>query len=330
MLPGMAAVLVWTGVQLGSLEVSAQPIYSPHGCRTRVGRAHKRRRCVACVRRAGMVFHQQGGAAGFCRPKAAPMPNFIRAEPGCVARIGRMPKRHRCIACVRRGGVFHQQGGAAGFCKGGRAPAPVVDIIRALPGCTSRIGRPGKRQRCIVCLRRGGVFHKQGGAAGFCKGGAPLAPAGVVITSRPGCVTHIGRHSKRQRCKVCVRGGGAFHRQGGAAGFCRNRAAAPPPPPPPAAGPIRVKPECVARIGRPAKRGRCIACVRRGGVFHKRRGSAGFCAEPVAPAPARGFIRSVHDCRTRIGRRSKQRRCIACVRRGGRFLKQGAAHGLCR
>ena len=375
MLPGMAALLVWTGVQLGSLEVSAQPILSPHGCRTRVGRRHKRHRCLACVRRAGMVFHKQGAAAGFCRPKAVHRSGIIRAEPGCVARIGRLTKRHRCVACVRRGGVFHKRGATAGYCRGGKAPAPVVGMIRAEAGCISRIGRlpkrqrciacvhrggvfhkqggsrgfckggaalnqirtgPGcaarigrvpKRQRCMVCVRRGGVFHKQGAAAGFCKGGAPLPPAGVVIATRPGCVTHIGRIAKRRRCKACVRKGGVFHRQGGGAGFCRGRAVAPHPR---AAGPIRAAPGCVARIGRITKRQRCIACVHRGGVFHKRGGSRGFCAGPVAPTPAPAFIRSVHGCRTRIGRVSKRRRCIACVRRGGRFLKQGAAHGLCR
>ncbi len=421
----LAAVVVWTGIQLGSLEVSAQPIYSPQGCRGRIGRIQKRRRCVACVRRAGMVFHKQGAGIGRCRHKAAhvPAPAVIRAAPGCRARIGRVSKRRRCIACVRRGGVFHKRGAAAGFCRGGAKPAPAPDIVRAEPGCAARVVRPAKRQRCLSCIHRGGVFHKQGGgagfcrggvaavliravpgcrarigrvnkrrrcvacvrrggvfhkrgaavgfcaggapvdqirtkpgcaarvgrlskrqrcmvcvgrggvfhkrgaAAGFCRGGAPLAPKGVIVRTRPGCVTHIGRVHKRRRCVACVRRGGAFHRQGGAAGFCEVRK---PAPPPPAAGPIRAEPGCVARIGRVNKRRRCIACVRRGGVFHKRGAAHGFCAGPAAPRPHVGIIRSVHGCRTRIGRLSKRRRCIACVRRGAVFHKRGAAHGFCR
>lgn len=421
----LAAVVVWTGVQLGSLEVSAQPILSPHGCRTRIGRAHKRRRCIACIRRAGRVFHKQGTGPGVCQVKAVPRHAGIRAEPGCVARIGKPHKRGRCIACVRRGGVFHKRGAGAGHCRGGRAVAPPPDIIRAEAGCVSRVARPQKRGRCIACVHRGGVFHKQGGgagfcrggavkrlihaepgcvarigrlpkrqrciscvrrrgvfhkrgaahglckggvavdhirrrrgcrarigripkrqrcmacvsrggvfhkqgpAAGFCHGGAPLANKGVVVTTRPGCVTHIGRLPKRKRCMACVHRGGVFHRQGGAAGFCKGRHA--PPPPPPAAGPIRAEPGCVARIGRLRKRGRCIACVRRHGVFHKRGRSAGFCAGRPAPAPHhRGLIRSVHACRKHIGRAGKRRRCVACVRRGGKFHRQGAARGFCR
>ncbi len=377
----LAAVMVWTGIQLDSLEVSAQAIHNRNECRARIGRVGKRRRCVACVRRANRVFHKQGGGHGFCRTRAvAPAPGIIRGAAGCRARIGRIGKRKRCISCVHRGGVFHKRGAGAGFCHGGAA----VDQIRAAAGCRARVGRIGKRKRCIscvhrggvfhrqgapqpgilqpagaavgfcrgalpagqlrngagcvarvmripkrkrclVCVNRGGTFHQQGAAAGFCRGGAPLVNKGVVVTNAPGCVTHIGRAKKRRRCRACVIRGGVFHRQGGAAGFCRTHA-----PRPPAAGPIRHAAGCRSRIGRPVKRSRCITCVHRGGAFHKRGSSAGFCAGPVAPKPRPGVLRTVHQCRTAIGRHSKKRRCIACVRRGGRFHRQGAAHGFCR
>ena len=323
----LAAVMVWTGIQLDSLEVSAQAISSPPECRARIGRVNKRRRCVACVRRAGMMFLKQGAGHGHCRsrvvaPPAAP--RIIRSIPGCRAHSGRLKKQARCEACVHRGGAFHKQGGGHGFCRAG-VVAPAPHIIRAAAGCHARIGRLGKRQRCVACVRRGGVFHKQGAAAGFCRGGAPLVNKGVVITTSPACVAHIGRPNKRRRCQACVIRGMVFHRQGGAAGFCRPRAA-----PPAAAGPIRHAAGCRARVGRLSKRNRCIACVHRGGTFHKRGGSTGFCAESVAPKHRPGVLRTVHQCRTSIGRHSKKRRCIACVRRGGRFLRQGAAHGICR
>ena len=377
-LASLAAVIVWTGVQLGSLEVSAQPIYSAHQCRTSIRRHNKRQRCMACVGHAGRVFHKQGNGAGSCQNKAVHAPGPIRSRHDCESRIRRVGERGRCLACVGRGGLFHKQGAGAGFCKGGVVPHHGGDAIRGEPGCRARIGRVGKQRRCLACVRHGGVFHKRGASAGhcqnvapgeirtrpacaarvvrlpkrqrcmacvdrggvfhpqgmgagFCRGGAPLAPRGVVVSTMPGCVTHIGRPGKRRRCQACVVKGGIFHRQGGGAGFCHRGAhTAPPPPPPPAAGPIRAEPGCMARIGRPGKRRRCLACVRSGRVFHKRGRSSGFCAGPVVPRPTPGIIRTVHQCRTHIGRVSKQRRCVACVRRGGRYHNQGAAHGFCR
>ena len=148
------------------------------GCETRVVRAGKRRRCIACVR-GGRVFHQRGAGHGFCGgPKAAPPPprgvGKVRSARGCETRVGRLSKRRRCIACVRRGGVFIKQGAAAGFCTGGRVTAPPPRVvpgqrIRSPHGCRSRVRIPSKRRRCVACVRRGGVFHKQGGGAGFCR-----------------------------------------------------------------------------------------------------------------------------------------------------------------
>lgn len=274
---------------------------------------------------------------------ADPAPDAIRTPEGCQRRIVSDSKRLRCIACVKRGFHFHKRGAAGGFChKPGRlspaTKAVVADRIRTVKGCEMRVTRLPKRKRCVACVESGRVFQKQGAAAGFCKAapGPGVAAAAVVVTAirnPEGCRARIGRVPKRRRCIACVKRGHVFQQQGAAAGFCRKPGAASVAATV-AATAIRTPAGCRKRIARRPKRQRCIACVKRGHIFQKQGTNPGFCRAPAPPPPppaGGSAIFGVAGCKSRIARVPKQRRCIACVSRPGHvFMKQGAGRGFCR
>jgi len=282
-----------------------------------------------------------GLVAGFTPNMALadPAPDAVRSAAGCRGRIVHLPKRRRCVACVARGHHFHKRGAAAGLChKPGRlspaAKAVVANRVRTVGGCASRIARLPKRRRCIACVKRGHVFQKQAGGAGFCKAGpGPGAAAAAVVATAirtpRGCRTRIGRIPKRRRCLACVARHHVFQKQGADAGFCRRPGAAPVAATV-AATAVRTPAGCRTRITRLPKRRRCIACVRRGHIFQKQGTNPGFCRAP-APRPGVGAVYTAGGCRTRIAQVPKRRRCIACVTRPGHvFMKQGAERGFCR
>jgi hypothetical protein len=284
-----------------------------------------------------------GLIAGFGASNGAladPAPDVVRTPAGCQRRIVRVPKRRRCLACVKRGFHFHKRG-AGGFChKPGRlspaTKAVVADRIRSVKGCAIRVPRLSKRKRCVACVKSGRVFQKQVATAGFCVAGpGPGAAAAAVVATAirhpVGCKTRIARLPKRQRCIACVNRGFVFQRQGAAAGFCRKPGAAPVAATV-AATAIRTPAGCRTRIARLPKRQRCVACVRRGQIFQKQGTNPGFCRAPTPPPQAGGnAIFGVAGCKTRIAQVPKQRRCVACVSRPGHvFMKQGARRGFCR
>ncbi len=88
---------------------------------------------------------------------------------------------------------------------------------------------------------------------------------------------------------------------------------------------VRHKGGCVARIARKGKRARCVACIQRGGHFHKRGGGVGFCHA----RPRQGVIYTKAGCATRVGRPAKRKRCMVCVHHGGAFQKMGWHRGYC-
>ena len=93
----------------------------------------------------------------------------------------------------------------------------------------------------------------------------------------------------------------------------------------PGPGVIRLKAGCVAKVARPKKRVRCVACIKKGGHFHKRGGKAGFCHW----RPKDGVIHGKGGCKTRIVKPGKKARCKACVAKGGWFHKMGGKRGYC-
>lgn len=88
---------------------------------------------------------------------------------------------------------------------------------------------------------------------------------------------------------------------------------------------VRFKVGCVNRIARKPKRARCVACVHRGGHFHKRGARPGFCHI----RPVHGVIYTKPGCVARIGRKQKRNRCLVCIHRGGTFQKMGVHPGYC-
>jgi len=277
---------------------------------------------------------------------ADPAPDAIRTAAGCRSRVGRIPKRKRCIACVSRiKHHFHQRGAAAGLChaNGAVSPATVaaalvaVDAVRTVEGCNKRIAKRPKRERCVVCVKSGRLFQQQGAGVGagegFCRpapgpAAAAVAVAATAIRTPKGCEGRIVRLPKRKRCMACVAKGHVFQQQGAGAGFCRPPGAA-------AIGAtvaataVRSVEGCNKRIAIPHKRKRCVACVSKGHIFQKQGGGAGFCRAPQ-PQPEGAGIRTARGCEGRIAKLPKRRRCIACVSSGRVFLKQGAGVGLCR
>lgn len=329
----ISAFLVVAGIHVGVPRAEAEPaIRTTSGCRAKIVKRSKRKRCVICVR-AGNVFQRQGVGVGFCRAKAvAPAPavaaaatmavvaaDTIHLVGGCRKRLARLPKRKRCIACVNLGMVFQSQGTGAGFCRdkvppkaAGRAVTAVVvaDTIHTQPGCRKRLARAAKIRRCRACIKSGMVFQSQGAGVGFCRDKLAVAPPPApppvppaplpsdAILAVAGCRARIVVLPKRKRCIACVNSGHVFRRQGMARGFCEARAApsrvAPPPASPPPPRPPRVAPStappppvvgvgikttagCRARIAFIPKRGRCIRCIRTGRVFLKRGKGVGVC-----------------------------------------------------
>ena len=98
------------------------------------------------------------------------------------------------------------------------SPAYGQGIIRSVRECGRRIIKPRKAERCRACIRRGGVFHRQGGNRGRCQmRNRNVEPP---IRSVPGCRQRIRKPYKRQRCVACIRRGGVFHRNQGNPGRC--------------------------------------------------------------------------------------------------------------
>jgi len=98
------------------------------------------------------------------------------------------------------------------------SPANAQGIIRSVRECSRRIVKPRKIRRCQACIRRGGVFHRQGGNRGFCK--MQRRNTEPPIRSVPGCRNRIRKPNKRMRCVACIRRGGFFHRDQGNRGRC--------------------------------------------------------------------------------------------------------------
>jgi hypothetical protein len=80
----------------------------------------------------------------------------------------------------------------------------------------------------------------------------------MVLHTVKDCHRHIGKSTKRRRCRHCVKRGGRFHMPG--LGRCEM---APPPP----AGVIHSIPECNHRLPH-HRRHRCRKCIKRGGSYH--------------------------------------------------------------
>ena len=55
-----------------------------------------------------------------------------------------------------------------------------------------------------------------------------------------------------------------------------------------------------------------------------------FCLVDQSPAMAQGIIRSEGECARRIHKPNKIQRCIACVRAGGSFYRDGGNRGRCK
>ncbi|MCA9666959.1 MAG: hypothetical protein KC503_15275 [Myxococcales bacterium] len=93
----------------------------------------------------------------------------------------------------------------------------------------------------------------------------------------------------------------------------------------PGPGVVRTAAGCRGRIVRRPKRMRCVACVARGGHFHKAGARIGFCHI----RPVHGVVYTVPGCRRRALRVGKRRRCAVCVRAGGLFHLMGVRPGYC-
>jgi hypothetical protein len=293
---GQVFVLTMVPVALLSLDLQQAPahptpgaIRTAAGCKSRIARLPKRKRCLACIARGKHHFHKAGAAAGFCHRNGAPVPAAaapaavaIRTAAGCQRRIARLPERKRCVECVKSGRVFQRQAGGEGFCRaapgpGAAAVAVAATAIRTAEGCRKRIVRLPKRKRCVACVSKPDhVFQKQGAGAGFCrkKGAASVAAtvAATAVRTADGCRKRILVPEKRRRCLACVGKGHVFQKQGGGAGFCRAPGAQP------AGTAILTAAGCKTRIARIPKRQRCIACVSKPGhVFMKQGAGLGFC-----------------------------------------------------
>lgn len=173
----------------------------------------------------------------------------------------------------------------------------------------------------------------------------PQVALAQPIRTAEGCRARVVIPPKRAKCLACVERGGAFAQWDRVIGKCLmpGEPEPPPPPPPPPeprpeppaeppppVGDIDTPAECHARVGIPEKRAACVACVERGGVFHKWERAAGTCH--LAAAERRGLppdIATVDGCRTRVAVPGKRADCVACVERGGVFMKWETAAGTC-
>lgn len=299
---------------------------SKRDCRTHIALRHKRKRCRRCVREGGLFHKFAGRGHGFCRfpsSRTWVVANTIRTVQGCNARVRRHNKRSRCLSCVNYGGIFQKRG--FGYCRGAMAPAPPPrprGTVHSVTGCNRRIARPGKRSRCVSCVSRAGVFHKQGPGTGYCRGAKPLAS---TLYSAHDCGRFIVRAGKRARCVSCTSGRGQFVTQGAGRGFCRG--AAPPPAPPVK---IYSVADCSRFIARPGKRGRCVSCTSARGHFVTQGRGTGFCRRAATPPPPPVKIYSASDCGRFIARAGKRARCIRCTSKRGHFVTQGRGTGFCR
>jgi hypothetical protein len=70
---------------------------------------------------------------------------------------------------------------------------------------------------------------------------------------------------------------------------------------------------------------RCMACIRRGGHFHKQGGESGYCHI----RPEQGVIHTKAGCIARLASREKRRSCLGCIGRGGLFHLMGVEEGYC-
>jgi hypothetical protein len=208
----------------------------------------------------------------------------VASADDCYAVVGDGFKRAHCLACVRQGGAFHRDVGQLGLCrKRGAAPLRPTRVIETAVDCRQQITQRGERARCFACVREGGVFHAPRRRPGFCRRRAtvpspPVTPG--AIRTVPACRGRIAARAKQRRCVACVSGGGTFYRQGRGSGLCRRAEPTPRRPPPSRVTPgmIRSARDCRDRIATLRKRRRCVACLKRGGVFDSgaRRG-AGDC-----------------------------------------------------
>jgi hypothetical protein len=150
----------------------------------------------------------------------------------------------------------------------------------------------------------------------------PPPPGPSIVTTRGECVRLCIDIPKRHRCIRCVEEGRRFDRQGTGWGYCY-----PKPAPEPVRMVITIRRECVDRINHLEVRGRCIECVDHGGRFFFETGRPGLCKmpepAPPPPPPPEAPSLTVGDCHAKAPPPPRLRRCIACVRNGGKFYHQG-------
>lgn len=271
-------------------------------------------------------------------------PEIIQTAAECNAYNAYVPKRQRCLSCVAMGRRFFRQGDAplSGYCEAPPAPPPPASLehLRTPGECATYIVQPPKRARCFDCIRRAGTFHKQGeygfGACVLPAAPPPPPPPTVDALRTPGeCDVYVALPAKRVRCHDCVRQGGTFFKQGEHGyGHCSLPAPPPPPPPPAALEYLTTPGHCAAYCANPAKRHRCMDCVRRGGTF-TRQGEYGFgqCSiaaappPPPPPPPAAIELVTVGQCFDRIAHPGTRNHCRKCIERGGRWDLRGFCTG---
>jgi hypothetical protein len=158
----------------------------------------------------------------------------------------------------------------------------------------------------------------------------PPAAGPQILTTSDQCVRLVAAPDKRQRCFECVNQNRRYDRQGGGWGYCYPNAAPPAPPAPPPVGRVCLtREECVDRVMNLEKRTRCIDCVNGGGKFHITGDGPGHCKTPppppapTPPPPDNPVSVTVGDCNAKAPPPPKLRRCVDCVRAGGKFYHQG-------
>lgn len=89
----------------------------------------------------------------------------------CRSRAFTAVQRRACLACVVRGGVFPLRRDGRGRCKSLdsvrnlQLPRVAPIKLRSARQCLTGVKQGAKKQRCLACVRWGGVFDRRGGGS---------------------------------------------------------------------------------------------------------------------------------------------------------------------